>query len=55
MSPALSVDAAQDAALTSVTYSNQSADRVLFDLSANVHHRYFMLNNPNRLVIDLDY
>ena len=54
MSPAFSVDAGQDAALTSVTYSNQSADRVLFDLSANVHHRYFMLNNPNRLVIDLE-
>ncbi len=54
MSPAFSVDAGQDAALTSVTYSNQASDRLLFDLSANVHHRYFMLNNPNRLVIDLE-
>ncbi len=54
MSPVFSVDAGQDAALTSVTYSNQASDRLLFDLSANVHHRYFMLNNPNRLVIDLE-
>lgn len=54
MSPAFSVDAGQDAALTSVSYSNQASDRLLFDLSANVHHRYFMLNNPNRLVIDLE-
>jgi len=54
LSPAFSVDAAQDAALTAVTYSSQSSDRVLFDLSASVHHRYFMLNNPNRLVIDLE-
>lgn len=54
LSPAFSVDAAQDAALMAVTYSSQSSDRVLFDLSASVHHRYFMLNNPNRLVIDLE-
>ena len=54
MSPAFSVDAGQDVALTSVSYSNQASDRLLFDLSANVHHRYFMLNNPNRLVIDLE-
>lgn len=52
MVSAFNLDAAQNVALTAVRYSSHSS--VLLDLSADVHHRYFILNNPNRLVIDLE-
>ena len=51
MSPVWAVNAGQ-VALTGLSYSPQQAERLVFDLSDKVHHRYFVLDNPSRLVID---
>jgi N-acetylmuramoyl-L-alanine amidase len=44
---------AEHALLNVVNYGNQSNDSLIFQLTAAAHHRYFLLPNPNRLVIDL--
>ena len=52
---ARSVIAASKTALTGIRIS-QSSDkhtRVVFDLSGNIEHRLFTLDNPHRVVIDL--
>ncbi|WP_347989292.1 N-acetylmuramoyl-L-alanine amidase [Methylomonas sp. AM2-LC] len=43
---------AEHALLNRVTYGNQSNGSLVFQLSAMSHHRYFVMSNPDRLVID---
>lgn len=40
--------------IATVNYSSQAANRVGFELSAAGHQRYFVLNNPSRLVVDFN-
>jgi len=40
--------------IATVNYSSQPANRVGFELSAAGHQRYFVLNNPSRLVVDFN-
>ena len=37
-----------------LTFSGSKSGRLVFNLSAVPHYRYFMLNNPSRLVVDFD-
>lgn len=53
LSSSSSVYAAQ-AQIGSVSYSNPQTSRVAFEISSAAPHRFFMLNNPSRLVIDFD-
>lgn len=45
---------AQQATVTTVNYAGAQANQVTVGLSAAVHHKFFTLSNPSRLVLDLD-
>lgn len=45
---------AQQNQITAVSFSGARAERVVFDLAAVAPHRYFILSNPSRLVVDFD-
>lgn len=53
LSPSFIAYAAQ-VQIGAVSYSGQQSARVAFELSGAVHHRFFTLNNPSRLVVDFD-
>ena len=55
LSSSKSILADAKAALTGIRISQAASDhtRVVFDLSRNIKHRVFALENPNRIVVDL--
>ena len=45
---------AAPAQVEGLTFSSSSSGRLVFDLNATPHYRYFTLKNPSRLVVDFE-
>jgi len=52
--PQASIAHAGQAQIQAVNYSSQLGGRVGFDVSGSVHHRFFTLTKPSRLVVDFE-